>query len=279
MSRVQTERDLSSRVQRSSNRVTEKGMLTKLLIQLGIEPSNVTFDAIFSRLVDIAFANINIANMLALCGAVLYVITLLMRTIVPLRIFGIVGDMFFIGYGVLANSVTTFFLYLLLLPINSIRLYQMLKLVKRARLSAQGDLSMSWLEPYMSRRKYRAGNVLFRKGEVANEMFIAVTGKFHVPELGKALAPGTVFGELGFLSKNNRRTQSVECTEAGEVLTITYDKLLELYFQNPEFGYYFLRLTSDRLLQNMAQLEEIIEQNRDVIEQNKAKLDPGPSIP
>jgi CRP-like cAMP-binding protein len=74
-----------------------------------------------------------------------------------------------------------------------------------------------------------------------------------------------------FLSKNNLRTQSVECTGDGEVLTITYDKLLELYFQNPEFGYYFLRLTSDRLLQNMAQLEAIIEQNKDVIEQNRAK--------
>jgi hypothetical protein len=246
-------------------------MVTKLLIQLGLDPSSVTFDAILNRLLDLALASVNIANMLALLGAVFYVTTLLMRTIVPLRVFGIFGDMSFIGYGVLANSVTTFFLYLLLLPINSIRLWQMLKLVKRARLSAQGDLSMSWLEPYMSRRKYRKGNVLFHKGEVAQEMFIAVTGQFLVTGLGKELPPGTVFGELGFLTTNNRRTQSVECTEDGEVLTITYDKLLELYFQNPEFGYYFLRLTSERLLQNMAQLEEIVEQNRDLIEQNKAK--------
>jgi Cyclic nucleotide-binding domain len=246
-------------------------MLTKLLTQLGLDPGNVTFDAIFSRLTDVALASINIANTLALIGAVLYVITLLMQTIVPLRIFGIFGDMFFIGYAVLANSVTTLFLYILLLPINSVRLYQMVKLVKKARVSAQGDLSMSWLEPYMRRRKYRKGNVLFRKGEAANEMFIAVTGNFRVPELGKELLPGTLFGELGFLSKNNLRMQSVECTGDGEVLTITYDKLLELYFQNAEFGYYFLRLTSYRLLQNMAQLEALIEQNKDVIEQNRAK--------
>jgi hypothetical protein len=38
--------------------------------------------------------------------------------------------------------------------------------------------------------------------------------------------------------------------------------LLEIYFQNPEFGYYFLRLTSERLLQNIARLEKIIEQGR-----------------
>jgi hypothetical protein len=246
-------------------------MVTKLLIQLGLDPGNITFDAIFNRLADIALQSINVANTLALLGAVFYVTTLLMRTIVPLRIFGIVGDMFFIGYGVLANSITTFFLYLLLLPINSVRLYQMLKLVKKARISAQGDLSMSWLEPYMTRRKYRKGDVLFRGGDVAHDMFMTVTGQFLVTELGIELPPGRVFGELGFLNIGNRRTQTVECTEDGEVLTITYDKLLELYFQNPEFGYYFLRLTSERLLQNMARLEQIIEQNKDVIEQNRAK--------
>ena len=27
-------------------------------------------------------------------------------------------------------------------------------------------------------------------------------------------------------------------------MTITYDRLLEIYFQNPQFGYYFLVLTS-----------------------------------
>jgi len=93
-------------------------------------------------------------------------------------------------------------------------------------------------------------------------MFTTVTGKFLVTELGIELPPGRLVGELGFLSPNNQRTQTVECTEDGEVLTISYDKLLELYFQNPEFGYYFLRLTSDRLLQNIARLEGIIEQNK-----------------
>jgi CRP-like cAMP-binding protein len=142
----------------------------------------------------------------------------------------------------------------------------MVKLVRKARISVQGDLSMDWLKPFMTRRKYRKDDVLFRKGEPANEMLYIVTGKFLVKEIGIELSPGRIVGELGFLSPNNRRTQTVECIESGEVLTITYDKLLEIYFQNPEFGYYFLRLTSDRLLQNIARLEGIIEQ------QNKLKL-------
>jgi hypothetical protein len=28
----------------------------------------------------------------------------------------------------------------------------------------------------------------------------------------------------------------IECTKDGRVLTISYDRLLELYFQNPQFG-------------------------------------------
>ena len=69
-------------------------------------------------------------------------------------------------------------------------------------------------------------------------------------------------GELGFLSPDNRRTATVECIEDGQVLTITYEKLLEIYFQNPQFGYYFLVLTSQRLLENIARLEANAAQNK-----------------
>ena len=69
-------------------------------------------------------------------------------------------------------------------------------------------------------------------------------------------------GELGFIDPKNRRTGTVESLEDGEVLTITYDKLLELYFQNPEFGYYFLRLTTERLMQNISRLEGIVAEQK-----------------
>jgi Cyclic nucleotide-binding domain len=235
-------------------------ILAKVLTHLKLDADNITYDALFQRLVDIALASITIANVLALIGAIFFVATLLMRTMVPLRVTGIISDVFFIGYGVLSGTVTTLILYILLLPINIFRLGQMLKLVKRARVAAQGDLSMDWLKPFMTRRKYGKGDVLFRKGDRANEMFFTVTGKFLVTELGIELPPGRLVGELGFLSPDNRRTQSLECTEDGQVLAITYDRLLEIYFQNPEFGYYFLRLSTERLLQNITRLEGIIDQ-------------------
>jgi len=231
---------------------------------------------VIHRVMEVAIANINIANVLALVGATFYVATLMMRTIVPLRIIGIISITFFIAYGVVAGAVSTFLLYLLSLPINVIRLRQMLSLVKKARMSAQGDLSMDWLRPYMTPRKYRKGDVLFRKGDVANEMFLTVTGKFLVSEIGIEVPPGRIMGELGFVAPKNKRTQTVNCVESGDVLTITYETLLELYFQNPEFGYYLLSLTSERLLQNVSRLEGLVEEYKTKLDQEQMRR---PSTP
>ena len=258
--------DVSSILDRVLDYAAQNLRVEKLLIQLGLDPSNLTYEAIFDRLIDIFLANINFANMLALIGAIFYVATLMVRTIVPLRVIGIISMVFFIAYGALAGAVATFLLYLLSLPINVIRLHQMLNLVKKARISAQGDLSMDWLKPFMTQRRYKAGEVLFRKGDTAKEMFYTVSGKFLVAEIGIELPSGRIMGELGFLSPSNKRTQTVRCTDDGEVLSITYDKLLELYFQNPEFGYYFLRLTSERLMQNIARLEGVVAEQKAKLE-------------
>jgi len=243
--------------------------LDKIFTDLGFDPNHFTWEAVAHRVVEIAIANINTANMLALVGAIFYVATLMMRTIVPLRVIGIISITFFIAYGVVAGAVSTFLLYLLSLPINVIRLRQMLSLVKKARLSAQGDLSMDWLRPYMTPRRYRKGDTLFRKGDVANEMFLTVTGKFLVVEIGIEVGPNRIMGELGFVAPKNKRTQTVQCIDSGDVLTITYETLLELYFQNPEFGYYLMSLTSERLLQNVSRLEGLVEEYKTKLEQQQ----------
>ena len=250
--------DLSTMLDRILDKAADNLRIAKILIQLGLDPDNITYDAIIVRLLDIFVANINLANICALIGAAFFVATLLTRTMVPLRVFGIISALFFMAFGALAHDIKTFLLYLLLVPINIVRLYQMHNLVKKARTAVQGDTSMEWLKPFMTQRKYRQGDVLFNKGDAATEMFLTVSGKFLVAEIGVELPPGRLMGELGFLTPNNRRTATVKCIEAGQVLTITYEKLLELYFQNPQFGYYFLVLTSQRLLQNIARLEATV---------------------
>src|SRR5438105_3399765 len=191
--------------------------VAKILTQLGLDPDNVTYDAIFNRLLELFLHNINLANMFALIGAIFLVATLLTRTMVPLRIANMIGNVFFAGFGILAGDIRTFLLYILMVPINALRLHQMVSLVKKARTAAAGNLSMEWLKPFMTARKFKNGDVLCRKGDEAHEMYLVVTGKFLITEIGVQLLPGQLMGELGFLTPNNRRTASMECIEDGQV--------------------------------------------------------------
>jgi hypothetical protein len=255
--------ELSTILNRILDTAADNLRIAKILVQMGLDPNNITYNALFNRLLEIVLANITLANMFALVGAIFFVATLLMQTMVPLRVANMAGCAFFATAGALSGNVANFLLYLLLLPINAVRLRQMLKLVKKARNATQGDMSnREWLKPFMTERRYRRGDKLFNRGDAANEMFLTVTGKFLVKEISVELPPGRLMGELGFLTPNNRRTGTVECIEDGQVLTISYERLLEIYFQNPQFGYYFLVLTSQRLLENIARLEGILAQEK-----------------
>lgn len=193
-------------------------------------------------------------------GSVLYIASHYMKTMVPLRVCEIISNALFIAYGLLYPSYPTLFLYGILIALNGLRLFEMLELIDKVRHAAHGDLSMNWLKPFMRKRSYKKGDLLFRKGDHAEEMFYIVKGQCRVVEIGIDLPEGRLVGELGFLTPEHARTQSVECTEDTEMMVITYDKLSELYLQNPTFGFYFLRLTSERLLENMKRLELELEQ-------------------
>jgi CRP/FNR family cyclic AMP-dependent transcriptional regulator len=67
-------------------------------------------------------------------------------------------------------------------------------------------------------------------------------------------------------------TQAIECIESGHVLMIHYDRVRELYFENPEFGFYFLRLVGERLLQNWKRAEEALEAARSQHESDQVLL-------
>ncbi len=196
---------------------------------------------------------------LYIIAGALYVASHYMKTMVPLRICEIGSNVLFVTYGLLHPSYPTMALYGVLIVLNSLRLYEMLELVKKVRTAAQVDLSMDWLKPFMHKRTYKKGDILFHKGDPAAEMFYIASGNCRVVELGLQMNPGQLVGELGFLTPERQRTQTVECLEDVSMLVITYDKVSELYFQNPTFGFYFLKLSSERLLQNVNRLEGELE--------------------
>ena len=188
------------------------------------------------------------------------VATLSMRTMIPLRVFGILTNIILIGSAIPTHNYPTLLLQTVLLPLNAYRLHQMLQLVRDVKKSVNSDLSMEWLKPFMTERQCAAGEILFYKDEKAEDMLYIVSGKFKLVESGIVLPVGAIVGELGMLSPSNVRTQTLECIEAGLVLSVSYTQVEELYVQNPAFGFYFLRLATARLFENIAKLEQRLPQ-------------------
>src|SRR6266702_5557888 len=191
-----------------------------------------------------------------LFASVFVVATTTMRTMIPLRVFGILANVVLIATAIPSHNYLTIVLQAVMLSLNSYRLHQMLQLVRDVKKSVNSDLSMEWLKPFMTERQCTAGEILFYKDEKAEDMLYIVSGKFKLVESGIVLPVGAIVGELGMLSPSNTRTQTLECVEAGLILSVSYSKVEELYVQNPAFGFYFLRLARARLLQNLDTVEK-----------------------
>jgi CRP-like cAMP-binding protein len=197
----------------------------------------------------------------SLFASIFVVATLSMRTMIPLRVFGILTNIILIASAIPTRNYPTLVLHAVLLPLNTYRLHQMLQLVREVKKSVNSDLSMEWLKPFMTERKCATGEMLFYKDEKADSMFYIVSGRFQLVESGIELPVGAIVGELGMLSPSNMRTQTLECIEAGVILSVNYTQVEELYVQNPAFGFYFLRLSSARLFQNIEKLEQRLAQH------------------
>ena len=199
--------------------------------------------------------NMTWAHVPGYVGGAFVIASFFMRTMIPLRGLGMASNVCFILYSYLMAQYPTMFLHAFLLPLNFFRMRQMAKLVQRVQSATEGDQTLEWLKPYMKRRMCREGEVLFRKGERADQLFYIVSGLFRVPEIGVTVRPGQFTGELGLLAPDGLRTGTLDCVNGGELLAITYESVKELYFQNPDFGFYFLQLATGRLFENMQALE------------------------
>ena len=195
-------------------------------------------------------------------ASIFVVATLSMRTMIPLRVFAILTNILLIATAIPTHNYPTLLLHGVLLPLNSYRLHQMLQLVRDVKRSVNSDLSMEWLRPFMTERKCAAGEVLFYKDEKADSMYYIVSGRYRLVESGIELPVGAIVGEFGMFSPSNVRTQTLECVESGLILSVSYDQVEQLYVQNPAFGFYFLKLLTSRLFENIEKLQqEVAQQN------------------
>lgn len=173
-------------------------------------------------------------------GTALTVASYSMRTIIPLRVAGILSSVLFIIYAVIIQSWPVLAMEMVLLPLNTVRLFQVLRMVRRIdEAAATSELSSTWLKPFSRRLLCKAGDTIFKEGDAADYLLIIESGQFRLAESQIVLGPGELVGEMGFLSPGNKRTATLVCTETGEVGRVSYHAIRQLYFANPKFAFYF----------------------------------------
>lgn len=204
---------------------------------------------------DIGGATMHWSELFQSAGALFIVATASAKTMVPLRTLGMAANALLIVYYAAGHVWGAMAIQAIALPLNGWRLLQMRKLVRDVRAAIGGDTSLDWLKPFMTKRRFRKGDILYVRNELADGMFYMLSGRYLLLEFGLERKAGEVVGELGMLVPDHRRSATLECIEDGEALTISYEQVEQLYYQNPQFGFYLLRLATGHLLENVNRLE------------------------
>ena len=209
-------------------------------------------------------------GILAVCSAAIAAALVIaggfVKTMIPLRCLAVGGNLGFLVYGALHPSIVMMLLHGALLPVNIWRAAGMVRLTRQVRAAAAaGDLSGVWLKPYMRKQRMKAGEVLFDKGDVADHLYFLAEGRIEFVEIGQAMEPGVLFGEIAFFAPDKRRTLTARCSVDSTVLRIDEATFQQLYFQNPAFGFQVVSLVAGRLIADRNRLEQQLAASRALV--------------
>ena len=196
-------------------------------------------------------------------ASALVFLTFYMKTMIPLRLIGILSNVAFMTYGFGGRIYPVLILHAILLPLNCLRLVQMRTLIQKVHAASRGDLSMEWLVPMMRRRQCAKGEVLFRRGDPAKELYLVFSGSVRLLDLAVEIGPGKMLGEVGIFAPTHQRMDTAVCETEVELGAMATEKVLELYHQDRRFGFYLIRLVSQRLLEDYGSLRDRVVAARD----------------
>lgn len=187
-------------------------------------------------------------EIVAWVAAGLVFLSFFMKTIVPLRTLAIASNVVFICYalmginfGIFDKVLPIFVLHIALLPLNVMRLRQVRNTIRSVQAMTREHASLDALIPYMKHESLKRGQLLFKKGDLADRLFVLKKGRVKLVEFDKTLEPGTVFGEVGIFSESAVRTSSALSDEDCELYSLTSEKAIELFYQDPRFGFSIVR--------------------------------------
>jgi len=175
---------------------------------------------------------------------------LFQKTMIPLRVGAVIGNVGFMAFGLMVPSYPTLILHALLLPLNAYRMMQMIRLIREIRESAGQSNSLDPLIPYMKQEREPAGTVLFRIDDAPDRMIVIKSGTVRLEEIDVSCGAGDVLGEIAAFTPDNRRTCTAVCDTDCELFTLSNNAMIQLFYQNPQFGMFLTRVIVQRLLKN-----------------------------
>jgi len=169
------------------------------------------------------------------------------KTMVPLRVAAIVGNILAMAYSFMLGTYFIFMLNAALLALHGWRLRAMLNLIRDIDVATGSDMNVDRLLPYTRTKHFKADDIMMERGEYATAAFYIVSGEVEIIEIKETFGKGTPLGEIGLFTPDGRRIMTVRCKTDVQTAIIDYDQFYELYFQNPQYGYQLLHLGVGRL--------------------------------
>jgi CRP/FNR family transcriptional regulator, cyclic AMP receptor protein len=98
-------------------------------------------------------------------------------------------------------------------------------------------------------RSFKAGGVIFREGDVANELFVIKSGQVRI-QIGNRtvteLGQESIFGEMALIDSEPRSATATAITDV-ELVPVSEKQFLFLVGQTPYFALKVMRVLAQRL--------------------------------
>jgi CRP/FNR family cyclic AMP-dependent transcriptional regulator len=201
----------------------------------------------------------DITTAIGILGGAFYVASQFQKDMLSLRVLALASNVLFLIFSLPYTDyeitrlivLPTFLVNVILLPINAKRLAEIIRLTKQIERATVESPVTEWLLPHMHLRKHKAGEVLFRKGDVADEIVYVASGTLKLQGIDHSIGPGELIGEIGLFSAEKVRTMTVVCDTDCELYQMTDAQIYRLYYQNPKLGFFFMKLIVERLLRDV----------------------------
>jgi len=98
-------------------------------------------------------------------------------------------------------------------------------------------------------RSLKAGSVIFREGDAANELFVIKSGQVRIQVGNRTiteLGQDCIFGEMALIDSEPRSATAVAVTEV-ELVPVSEKQFLFLVSQTPNFALKVMRVLAQRL--------------------------------